>query len=784
MATSNLREIAVGGMHCASCVARVEAAVRSVPGVEQVSVHLISGRAWVRLQDGAESEPVAEVIRSLGFSAGPAGTSGANDLGAAEGERRARLHLVVAGVFALPLVLHVMFTHLAGLSLGWAPAVEALVQCVLMLPVLWAARDIIRAGWPGILRPARAGMDSLVTLGTLAAVGYSLAVALPLWLDAGAWAGHGHGPDHAMPELYFESAAGLLFFILFGRRLEAGAKRKTAEAVSGLGRLMVGTAVLVDDEGHTRTVAAESLLPGDRILVRPGERISADGVIEDGFSGVDESLVTGESLPVARKPGDTVVGGSLNGEGALRVLVRATGEESVLAGIVRLVREAQGTRAPAQVLADRIAKYFVPVVLGLALGSGILWIVAGGDEVTALARTVAVLVIACPCALGLAVPAAVMVAGGLGARMGIVVRDAAAWERAAKADTIVLDKTGTVTLGKPGIGSVRTLEGVDETRIREMVAALERASNHPLASAFMAGHDAGRLPEVSGMRALPGLGLAGVVGGQALAVGNERIFGWKQDQPESGPGSGDGSHVASGLGEPAGLSGPAAVPHADLKAAGAEFERSGASLVWVVLAGQVVAVYGISDRVRPDAGAMVAALRRKGMRVILASGDHAVSVGGTASELGIDEWYAGLLPGEKADLIDRLAGEGRRVVMMGDGINDGPALAKASVGVAPGHGTDLARVSGQVILPGGDLGSLLRFFSLAGQTMRTIRQNFFWAFAYNVLAIPVAAGVLVPFGGPALDPMLAGLAMSLSSVSVLANSLLLRMPGARRAGRW
>jgi len=767
-------EMQVGGMHCASCASRIEEAVRNLDGVEQVAVHLLRGKLWVQGGEELKDEAVMVTIRRLGFTVETEKKRNGLAEEAKRLEKNARWNAGIAGLFAGPLIVHVMIGHITGNGLGWAPAVETMVQFFLVLPVLWAARDIIRAGFPGIVRPGQAGMDSLVTMGALAAIGYSLAVAGPQWLDGDGWQRMGHSAGHGMADIYFESAAGLLFFILIGRRLEAGARRKTVEAVAELGKSISGSAELVGTDGRTREVAIESILPGDLVLVRAGGKIPADGVIEEGFSGIDESLLTGESLPVERGPGDPVIGGSVNGAGALRVRVRASGEASVLAGIVRLVEEAQGTKAPVQVLADRIARYFVPGVMILALGTGLVWLLAGSAEGVALSRMIAVLVIACPCALGLAVPAAVMVAGGVGARKGIVVRDAAAWEKASRVDTVVLDKTGTLTLGKAKIFGVACIDGVDEEHVRRMVAALEKASHHPLAGAFEDG--SGILCEVQGVQALSGRGLGGRVDGQDLVVGSERVV-CADKTEDAGGGSGEEKRfLVNSLKPGKRLLDPR------LEEAGRRFARGGASLVWVVMDGEAVAVYGVRDAIRPEAKMVVGRLQHDGMRVILASGDHREAVRGVAEELGIGEWYAELLPEDKANLIGRLGNEHREVLMMGDGMNDGPALARAAVGVAPGHGTDLAQGSGQVILPHGDIRSLLRFLGLAAATMRTIRRNFFWAFAYNVVAIPVAAGVLVPFGGPALDPMLAGLAMSLSSVSVLANSLLLRMPDSPEVG--
>lgn len=752
-----LHKFGIDGMHCASCAARIERSLAVLPGVESVAVNLLDGQARVRTGEDVSAGTLAAAIGALGYRPFvlTEETAGA-ELEAAAGRaaRRARGNLLLAGTFAVPLVLLAMLGHWAGLDSLLAPGFLAAVQLVLTVPVLFAARDIFRAGVPGIIRLSRAGMDTLVSLGAIAAMLYSLAGSVALWFASEAVSAHG---GHGAVPLYYESAAGLLFFILLGRRLETAAKRRATRDLARLARASGGQARLVGPDGVENEVAAELLVPGDIVLVRPGERIAADGLVVAGRTAVDEALLTGESLPVAKGPGDSVTGGSANGQGAISFRVVASGEKTFLAGVMRQVAAAQGTKAPAQRLADRIATVFVPVVVLIATVAGLVWLLAGAAPEFALGIFIAVLVIACPCALGLAVPAAIMVASGVGARHGIVVRNAAAFESAAGIDTLVVDKTGTLTEGRPEVTSVTVGKGRDSRDLLGLAAALERESGHPLAAAILAAATAAGAEcraTVSELQSQPGLGVSGRVGGQWVALGNERLV--DRESPER-------------------------VLEPELVAAANAAAAAGGTPVYVLVGPEpesavMAGLITVGDGIRLEAPALVGRLAARGIRVILASGDTRAAVGAVAARLGIVEYHGAMLPADKHALVEKLSAEGRRVAMLGDGINDAPALAAAAVGIVPGQGTALAQASGDVVLPVGSILSLVRFLALARATMRKVRQNFFWAFAYNAVCIPLAAGVFVPLTGQALDPVVAGIAMSLSSVSVVLSSLLLRMP--------
>jgi Cu+-exporting ATPase len=779
---ASLKTLIITGMHCASCAARAEKALAGAAGVERAVVSLMEEKAYVRMDTDADLAPALEALRGLGYQAAEeSAQANAGTEAARQAERalvRARRQLILAGICALPLIAHAMLSHLFALPSSLSPGLDALAQFALTLPVLYASRDIFRAGLPGLVSLRRAGMDTLVSLGALAAVGYSLVSALFIWFASGA---HAHGTPSPSggfaAALYFESAAGLLFFILIGRRLEAKAKKRAARDLASLALLQTAEVSVLDADGGERILSSEALLPGDRVLLHPGERVPADGVVESGRSGVDESLLTGESLPVSKARGDSLTGGSINGQGSLCFRVTAGGAESVLAGIVRLVREAQGTKAPIQALADRLALIFVPLVLAIAFLSALIWLLAGASLSLAVGILVSVLAVSCPCALGLAVPTAVSVAAGLGARHGVLVRNAAAWEAAAKADTLILDKTGTLTEGRPRVRDVFLASGLHRERVLVLSASLESHSEHPLAGALRAAAGEAQLVPPEDVAVYAGEGIAGhfrTAGNpqtsERLALGNETLLvrlGYSFSHPSEGTQDSGGSAPD-----------PARVP-VELQAQAAAAAEEGKGVIWGMLEQEGAPrffVATVSDALRPGAAELIRSVKKSGLVPILASGDRLETVRHAAQALGIKEYRAGMLPKDKHALVAEMRAQGHVVAMIGDGINDGPALASADVGITPGLAADLARASGDVVLPGGDIASLARFLYFARRVFFKIRQNFFWAFAYNALCIPIAAGALIPFGGPALDPMFAGLAMSLSSLSVVFNALLLRMP--------
>ncbi|HXG25584.1 MAG TPA: copper-translocating P-type ATPase, partial [Candidatus Binatia bacterium] len=654
---------------------------------------------------------------------------------------RLRLRLVVAAALTVPLLL-----GLARMTVApWLPAVLAdpLVQLALATPVqLWA-------GWPfyrGALKALRhrsADMDTLIAIGTTAAYGYSLAAILApdFFRAAGLQA-----PDGAIP-LYFDTAAVIVTLILLGRFLEARARSHTSDAIRRLIGLRPRTARVVRGDREVDVDIAE-LRAGDIVRVRPGETIAVDGVVEAGASTVDESMLTGESVPVAKRVDDLVIGGTLNGSGTLTFRATRVGADTVLARIVRLVAEAQGSRAPIQRLADAVTGWFVPAVLALAAITFVAWLALGPEPAfnLALLNTVAVLIIACPCALGLATPTSIMVATGKGAEAGVLFRNAEALERLDGVRTVILDKTGTLTEGRPSVTDIaRVGDAPVETEILALAASAERGSEHPLGEAIVreAVSRGLTLPPATDFRATAGSGVEATVDGRRVTVGR------------------------LGFADPSGTS-------TELASAAATLADQARTPVMVAIDGRPVAVLAVADPLKPGSAAAIAELRRGGREVVMLTGDDRRTAEAIARAAGIDRVLADVRPEGKAEAVRAVQAEGRSVAMVGDGINDAPALAAADVGIAMGTGTDVAMETAGVTLMSGDLRPLLTAFALSRATMRNVRQNLFWAFAYNVVLIPVAMGALYPFTGLLLDPILAAAAMALSSVTVVSNALRLR----------
>lgn len=701
-------ELQVTGMSCASCVARVEGALLAVPGVLAVAVNLASERATLQVLAGTTLESLEVALDRAGYGVAS---------GAAEARfPRAALELALAGLLAAPFLVGML-----GMGLGrdWMPG--GWWQFALATPLQFVLGARFYRGALGALRARTGNMDLLVALGT------SAAYALSLWQLL---AGHHH--------LYFEGSAVVIFFVLLGKYLESRAKHATAGAIQALLDLKPRTAMRLD-AGTEREVPAALLQLRDLVVIRPGERVPADGVVTEGEAGLDESALTGESEAVAKAPGAALSTGTVVLDGRLVMRVTAIGEETVLARVAALVSAAQASRAPIQKLVDRISAIFVPVVIGIALISFLGWLWAGVGAETALMHAVAVLVIACPCALGLATPAAIMAGTGAAARAGILVRDAESIERAAGVTLVAFDKTGTLTEGRPVLAALHEAE----PGALRLAAALQAGSEHPLARAVLAAHGAPP-PPVSAFRALPGRGVQGEVEGRRLSLGSPRLL------MESG-----------------------AAANPALTAAAAEESAQGRTLAWLVEQGRVLALFAFEDAVKPHSAAAVAALRAMGLRVLVLSGDSAAAAGALGAKLGLTEIEAGLLPADKSARIAALRATGQRVAMVGDGVNDAPALAAADLGIAMGTGTDAAIAAAGVTLLRGDPALVPQALELMRRTRGKIRQNLFWAFAYNAAGLPLAA-----LGG--LSPALAGAAMAASSVSVLGNALLLarwRPPG-------
>jgi P-type Cu+ transporter len=731
--------LGIGGLKCASCVAGVERRLRALSGVLEADVNLSTESAKVvYLPATVSRERIAQTIRAAGYEARlPDQPQESDEIRQARELGRMRHDLLFAAALSLPLMLvsmgPMLLPGLHALMERLAPmAVWHWLEWLLATPVVfWSGRRFFSRGVKELTQFSP-GMDSLVMLGSGAAYGYSLlALTLPQLFPAGS------------AHLYFEAAAVIVTLILLGRYLEAIAKGRTSQAIRRLLHLQPPTARVLDAEGETE-IPAEAVVPGDVLLVRPGERLPVDGTLIEGASHVDESMISGEPVPVRKEPGDAVIGGTLNQTGAFRYRATHVGADSVLARIVQLVQEAQSGKPPIQRLADRIAAVFVPVVMGIALLTFGVWLWLGPEPALshAFVAAVSVLLIACPCAMGLATPTAILVASGRGAGLGLLFRQGAALETLARVDTVVFDKTGTLTEGRPALTEL-TAFGLDESAALVLAASVEQHSEHPLGAAIVAAARARglSLSEAGEVEAHPGLGIRAQVDGQTVVVGARR---WMEQ-----------------LG-------------VNLEPASVRGENSTATPIYVAVDSRLIAMLGVSDPIKSGSREAIRRLAEQGLDVALLTGDGRLTAESVARELGIGRVLAEVMPADKSAEIARLRAEGRRVAFVGDGINDAPALAQADVGIAIGTGTDIAIESGSVVLMRGDPRGVADAVALARLTLRTIRLNFVWAYGYNVALIPLAAGVFWPFTGWLLDPMLAAGAMSLSSLFVVTNSLRLR----------
>ncbi len=741
----NKVQIHVSGMTCASCVARVEEALRSVTGVVSVGVNLASEKATVEYIDGTKIADLRRAVKDAGYELGEETGTLEDVTTASQREIKNVRNRFIAAVVLAAVIMALM----------WAPVFtgKSYLLWVLATPVqFWAGWRFYRGAW-GALKHRTADMNTLIAVGTSAAYFYSLvAVLFPGLFRAGG----------LEPHLYFDTSAMIIALILLGRFLEARAKGQTSAAIKRLIGLQPKTALVVRD-GKETEIPVEDVQVGDLILVRPGERVPVDGIIREGSPSIDESMVTGESLPVEKKEGDEVVGATINKTGSFQFEATCVGKDTTLARIVRLVEEAQGSKAPIQRLADVIASYFVPVVIGIAVITFIIWYFAGpAPSLTfAFLNFIAVLIIACPCALGLATPTAIMVGTGRGAEQGILIRSAEALERFYKVDTLLLDKTGTLTEGKPEVTDIITISPHSEDEVLGLAAVVEHDSEHPLGEAVVRAAQEKKLKiaKASGFRAIPGHGAEARVNKKKLLLGNLKLMK-------------DRGITLNGLEEKA-----------------EDLLKNGKTVMFLGVNGKAAGVIGLADTLKPNAKAVVAEIRRMGVEVAMVTGDNRRTAGAIAREAGIDRVLAEVLPENKSAEVKKLQDEGRIVAMVGDGINDAPALAQADVGIAIGTGTDVAMETGEITLIGGDLGGLATAISLSRRTMWTIKQNLFWAFAYNTLLIPVAAGVLyLAFGSSGvpsglnfilgnygfLNPILAAAAMAASSITVVSNSLRLR----------
>ncbi|OKJ01563.1 carbonate dehydratase [Streptomyces sp. CB01249] len=733
-------ELAIGGMTCASCAARIEKKLNRMDGVT-ATVNYATEKAHVTYDGAAASvQDLVATVEKTGYTAHepapPARTKEDAAVPAAQAPDTLRQRLITAVLLAVPVVAMSMIPALQFDNWQW-------LALTLTAPVVtYAGWPFHRAAWTNA-RHGAATMDTLISLGTSAAFLWSL---WALFFGTAGMTGMTHpfeltiGRTDGAGNIYLEAAAGVTAFILAGRYFEARSKRKAGAALKALLELGAKEVTVLRD-GHEVTVDTADLHVGDRFLVRPGEKIATDGTVVEGSSAVDASMLTGESVPVEVAVGDTVTGATLNAGGRLVVEATRVGADTQLARMAKLVEDAQNGKAAAQRLADRISAVFVPVVIALALGTLGFWLADGAGITAAFTAAVAVLIIACPCALGLATPTALMVGTGRGAQLGILIKGPEVLESTRRVDTIVLDKTGTVTTGRMTLQAVHTATGTTETDALRLAGALEHASEHPIAQAVATGaaeRTGAALPTPEDFANVPGLGVQGVVDGHAVLVGREQLLAeWEIRLP------------------------------AGLAARKAEAEAAGRTAIAVAWDGEARAVLEVADAVKDTSAEAIGRLRRLGLKPILLTGDNRAVAESVAAEVGIDEVYAEVMPQDKVDVVKRLQAEGRSVAMVGDGVNDAAALAQADLGLAMGTGTDAAIEAGDLTLVRGDLRAAPDAIRLARRTLSTIRTNLFWAFAYNVAALPLAAAGL-------LNPMIAGAAMAFSSVFVVGNSLRLR----------
>ena len=746
MAQGKQVELAIEGMTCAACSAAVERATKKLDGVKSATVNLTTNRGVFDYDPSVvKLSQIKAAIADAGYTPVDIEGEKTRDVEAEQRERtlrNMRIRLAVASIFSLP-ILYIAMSHMfpvLGLPIPYFmgshdfPLMFALVQLVLTIPVIVSGSRFFRVGFKTLLKFAP-NMDTLVAIGTGSAFLYGIFATVKIYLGSFEYA----------QSLYFESAAVVITLVMLGKYLEAVSKGKTSEAIKKLMGLKPKTAFILKD-GAELEVPLDEVVVGDIVVVRPGSAVPVDGVVVEGTSSVDESMLTGESLPVEKGPQSDVTGGSINGEGLLRFRATRVGGDTALSKIIKLVEDAQGKKAPIAKLADIISGYFVPAVLAIALLAAVAWALAGKDFNFVLNVFVTVLVIACPCALGLATPTAIMVGTGKGAELGILIKGGEALETTHKIGTVVFDKTGTITEGKPVLTDVVTFGAVDEQEALLLCASAERGSEHPIARAIVQGaQNRGlALADPDTFRAVPGRGIDATVRGSRVLAGNVKLM------AENGIGI-EGALAKAG-----------------------ELAGKGRTLMYVAIEGKLAALMAAADTIKPTSRAAVEKLKAMGIEVAMITGDNKNTAAVIAKEAGITRILADVLPQDKAGEVKKLQQAGQKVAMVGDGINDAPALVQADIGMAIGTGTDVAVESADVVLMGGDLNEVASAIALSRATIRNIRQNLFWAFVYNLAGIPFAAGVIYAFGGPLLNPIYAGAAMALSSVSVVTNALRLR----------
>ncbi|MBC6475989.1 MAG: cadmium-translocating P-type ATPase [Hormoscilla sp. GM102CHS1] len=745
METANLQ---LKGMGCAACAASIEGAIQGVRGVRECHVNFAMSQATVKYNPQETNlETIGQAVTEAGYSAFPLqemdGVAQDAQKRAQQAEQKELTRKVLWGGIISMLLVVGSLPAMTGLGLPFIPTWmhNAWVQLLLSIPVMvWCGKGFFVGAWKAC-KGRTADMNTLVALGTSAAYLYSLlATFFPsLFLDRG-----------LQPEVYYEAAVVIISLILLGRLLESRAKGQTSEAIRKLMGLQAKTARVMRN-GESVEIPIQEVVVGDIVVVRPGEKIPVDGEVIAGTSQVDESMVTGEPIPVTKKPGDEAIGGTINKTGSFQLRASRVGKDTVLAQIVKLVREAQGSKAPIQQLADRITAWFVPAVMAIAIGTFVIWFNVTGNFTLATIATVSVLIIACPCALGLATPTSIMVGTGKGAENGILIKGADSLELAHKIQEIVLDKTGTITEGKPSVTNYVTVKGTadsNEIKLLSLAAAVEQNSEHTLAAAVVqyarSQGETGPLPKVQNFAAIPGMGVQGIVGDRLVQIGTQR---WMDDL---------------------------SIDTKSLASMGEDWEAQAKTTAWIAVDKELAGLVGIADALKPSSTEAVKALKRMKLEVVMLTGDNRKTAEAIGREVGITRVIAQVRPDQKAAQIKALQAEGKIVAMVGDGINDAPALAQADVGIAIGTGTDVAIAASDITLISGDLRSIIAAIQLSHATMKNIRQNLFFAYIYNVSSIPIAAGILYPFFGWLLNPVVAGAAMAFSSVSVVTNALRLR----------
>ena len=741
-------QLPIGGMSCAVCAKRVEKAISELEGVADVNVNFAAEKAFVTYNpQKVRPSAMKEAVLKAGYQ--PLENKGA---GAEDEDRKRRekeintmkKKFIAAAIFAFPLLYIAMVPMIKFVSLPGAkmldglmmnyPLFYALLEFFLTVPVICVGYRFYTVGFKSLFQKSP-NMDSLIAVGTTAAVAFSLYNTFQI----------AKGNFQAVHSLYFESAGVIITLILLGKMLEAVSKGKTGEAIKKLMGLAPKTAFVIQNGAETE-IPVEEVEIGDIIIVKPGSKIPVDGVVIEGHTAIDESMLTGESMPVDKKAGDKVYAASLNTTGTVKFRAEKVGSDTALAQIIKLVEQAQGSKAPIAKLADIVAGYFVPAVIAIAVASGIAWFIGTGDFKFALTIFISVLVIACPCALGLATPTAIMVGTGKGAENGILIKSGEALETAHKINAIILDKTGTITEGKPSVTDLICASNFTQEKLLQLVASAEKNSEHPLGQAIVRGAQEKRLAllEAENFNSITGQGIEAQIAGLSVFVGNRKMMEEKN------------------------------ISVKELEKDADKLAEEGKTPVFVATDGQPAGIVAVADVVKKSSRAAIESLHKMGIEVAMITGDNKKTAEAIARQVGIDRVLAEVLPQDKAFEVKKLQQEGRKVAMVGDGINDAPALAQSDIGIAIGSGTDVAMESADIVLMHSDLTDVPTAILLSKKTIRNIKQNLFWAFGYNTIGIPVAAGVLYLFGGPLLNPMLAAAAMSLSSVSVLTNALRLK----------